>query len=443
MADHQDLLPPAPRLKTGGRWLLEALIAALLVLLCFFAFLGLLNRLFPVGASLSAQTADSRLSTVDMARDALRELLLLRDGEPRRLTAGEPWAAELHELHNSVRSKRAADIAWFPARTGMALFDRDAVQTAEQSSALIRFDSTSSLRLGANSLVVIKRLERDALRRDRHSYLVMIDGELHGQLKAGGDDELQLEVATPAGTARIAARSGATDTEFRIGIHADQSSTISVFTGSAEVDAAGETVQVPARHSITLVPGAATPAPVPMLTPPDLRAPADGATIYYRDLPPRLRFEWAADPQAVDYFITLSTAADFSSSLIEERVLDAHWEHGDLRSGSYYWRVRARRPGHDGSHSATHRLTVVQDRDAPVLNVQFPAEAVHGTSLTLTGSTEPGARVLVAGQEVRPDTAGRFRHTLKLKPGAQVIVVEAVDAAGNVGYQSQLVRTRY
>jgi len=83
---------------------------------------------------------------------------------------------------------------------------------------------------------------------------------------------------------------------------------------------------------------------------------------------------------------------------------------------------------------------VVQDQEPPTLQVQFPPKTIHSESYTLCGKAEPGARVFVGGRRVRTTRTGEFRYNLKLRPGTNVIVVEAIDAVNNVAYRSQRVK---
>ena len=75
--------------------------------------------------------------------------------------------------------------------------------------------------------------------------------------------------------------------------------------------------------------------------------------------------------------------------------------------------------------------------------MEFPAGIVRADSVTLSGTVEPGTRVIVADEEVQVGESGEFSHSVPLKRGANVIVVEAIDDAGNVAYRSTVVNARY
>ena len=77
------------------------------------------------------------------------------------------------------------------------------------------------------------------------------------------------------------------------------------------------------------------------------------------------------------------------------------------------------------------------------MNVVYPAAAVEGDQCTITGSTEPGVRVLVGGERVDTNEVGHFEHTISLDRGLNVVVVEAIDSAGNTAYSSKVVDANF
>ena len=61
----------------------------------------------------------------------------------------------------------------------------------------------------------------------------------------------------------------------------------------------------------------------------------------------------------------------------------------------------------------------------------------------LKGVTEPGALVFVGGAPVLTSPSGEFEWELELKHGINIVVVEAVDEAGNVAYQSSHIQGKF
>jgi hypothetical protein len=116
---------------------------------------------------------------------------------------------------------------------------------------------------------------------------------------------------------------------------------------------------------------------------------------------------------------------------------------GRLKAGRYVWRVSALDGGVEGAPSAWRQIAVTLDAEPPTLTVPPLPKFVAGPALRLTGRVQPRANVYVSGAKVATRADGSFAFDLELKPGANVIVVEAVDAMGNTAYWSQIVNARF
>src|SRR2546425_1147152 len=158
----------------AARRSLETILALILVLVFFSAFLGILNTVFPSGPGLR-----------DLMRSQGKSASPL-DGSP---ATGGPveTAAHLTAMRNQVKSRSANEIAWGKATEGMALRDRDAIQTLDRSNATITFDDSNYLDMGQNSLVIIQRLEEDPVLKERRSLLLMVEGELRRRVSGVRD----------------------------------------------------------------------------------------------------------------------------------------------------------------------------------------------------------------------------------------------------------------
>ena len=415
----------------------ETGLSLLLVLVFFLMFLGLLVWLFPIGGQLTGNiTGDRSLGSQQSARSL--------DGKELDALTTEPFAAKLTQIQNTVKSKRASAIAWSNARSGMALYDRDAVQTARKATALVAFDDKNYLRVSENSLVVIKRLQQDKLLNEKQSFVVMVDGELQGSVAETDKKAVYVEVATPGAVARIASGNAAEgQAEFKIKVNADKSSTIAVYSGVAEVVAEGKVVQIGENQTTTVKLGE-TPQPAQnMLDAPELSSPKTNAIYYYRDLPPKVNFSWGASNNAKAYHFLVARDAGFRDLVVDERLSRPYFTHGNLKDGEYYWRTKIFHPQREGAYTEPRRVFMEQNQKAPVLSVKFPPISVTRSRQRLTGTVRPKSRIFVMGKEVVVDRFGEFSHSLRLKQGLNVVVVEAVDSAGNVAYRSRLVNGKF
>lgn len=430
------------RLKSAFSRSAEVIFAILLVLVFFSVLLVILNVFFPSGISI--RTMMSQKAEAPPPPEAPTVEAPPQPDAGSQAGESEAIAAILTRAYNTVKSKRADAIAWSSATVGMELYDRDAVQTLNRSSALITFDANNYLSMGSNSLIIIKRLEQSSLAQEKRSFLVMVDGELRGKLAGSDQKSLQVEVATPSGVARIQTKGQKKNqAEFKIAINPDKSSTISVYEGEAEISAQGKTIVVNQQHSTTVAMGSAPSDPKLLPDAVQLIAPAHGDTFFYRDLSPRVTFSWKKTAGEKKYSFILARDPQFQHLVLEERPTEPHCVFGNLKDGTYYWKVSVLDGGQEGLYSDTRRFRVHQDKEPPLLKVQFPPDIVRKSTYTLAGKTEAGSQVFVMGERVKTNAEGQFEHALKLHHGVNVIVVEAVDKAGNVAYKSKMVNGKF
>lgn len=429
------------RLKNLFTRMIEGVLAVLLVLVFFSFFLYLLNTLFPTGTSLRALVTRHESSTVAaLSTDGDGQMSLNEQLEEAQRSV----AATLTWAHNRVKSKSAEAISWGSAEEGRVLYDRDAIQTLDKSAAEISFDKNTVLDMGENSLVIIKSLTHDPAQREKRSFMVLVDGDLRGTLAAGGKDSVMLEIGTPG--AMIRATGGAkadAPVDFKISINPDQSSTIAVYGGTATVAAGGKTVLVGANQATVVSLNGEPIDPSTLPQPVRLTAPRSGAAFAYRDLPPKIRFSWQKSTTATGYHLVLARDSFFRDIVTDEQLQRNRFRHGNLKSGTYFWKVSSVADSVEGFFSETGQFRVVEDQSPPTLKVRFPPKTLYSGRYTLRGKTEPGARVFVGGKRVITTRSGNFEHNLRLKPGLNVIVVEAVDAVDNVAYRSKRIISKY
>lgn len=412
----------------------ELLIAVLIVLLFFFILFAITNLVLPIGTSVRdlAQSIGASVS-----QTASRETTVDRAAAPQALTA------MLTEISNKVSVKPAQDIAWSTAQIGMALHHRDAVQTYDRARALVQFDEGGYLDISENSLVVFQSMEQDLLAHKARTFRLMVEGELRGKLLPSSDGPTNLQVAVAGQEVQVSPTEGSSeDVEFRLSVNPDQSSTLSVYKGNADVLVGGQRIRLDENHGVTLD---ADGQPVPLSLPsaPIPKAPHANRVTYYRDVPPKIAFSWEPSGLVDGYRFLVARDPEFRQLLVDEQTTRTRFKHGNLKQGRYYWRVHALVDQLEGMPSETRQLSVIQDRKPPVLRLQPPPKVVRRDTITLRGTTEPGAKVYVEGQQVTVGGDGVFKHRLRIKRGASLIVVEAVDPAGNVAYATNLVNGKF
>ncbi len=415
----------------------EALVALLLVLLAFSIIIGLVNSLFPSGSGLVGVSSDMEQRTGSGGRDLL---ISTKDYEAGLLDLAG-LAAVLDDTKNTVKRKPSDGIAWNTVASGTPLFDRDAVQTFNGSSAEIIFDKSNRLTMEENSLIIIQSMDKDVFRNERRSQVVVVDGELSGTVAADGKQGLKVEVTTPGAVARI--KSGDETAKFSVKVNPDKSSTLTVFSGQAELVSMGENIIVEANQSVTADEGEVPKEVVPLPRKLRLIRPFHRKDFDYRDLPPQVKFEWEPLDTATGYRIQVALDKDFKQLIVDEVVGDSEFTHGNLRRGQYYWRAKAIRGWVEGDYAKARFLSVEQDQNPPSLEVNFPPRFSEQRLITLNGNSEVSALVLVDGNEVALNEDGSFSYDIQLQQGVNIFVVEAVDAVGNVTYKSGMVYGKF
>ncbi len=431
------------RLKSAMAKSAETVAAIVLVLVFFAIILGMMQTFFPLGTGFQ----DLMRGDKGAARGGAggRDILVSGPGADGHLGDASSVVATLSTTQQTVKSKQADAIAWRDAQAGMALRDRDAVQTQKGATAVIAFDENNRLQLGENSLVVIRRMESDPILRGRRAFSMAVDGELSGTLTASSGDAIHLEVATPNGVARLSSTAAARgETDFKITVNPDNTSTLAVFSGMAELlTASGKALRIEANQAATISDAgvatrAITPPKAPLPT-----APGDASVYYYRDLAPQVQFRWDTKEKTERFHFSLARDPAFGNIVISTTLAEKHYTHGNLKPGKYYWRVSGLTSLAESPPSAARAFELVRDTDPPLLSVEFPPAITTESKQRVRGHTEPGARLLIAGKPVTPRADGDFEYELELESGSNVLVVQALDPAGNVSFRSQLVQGRF
>lgn len=421
-------MPDAP--TTSPRWtrlLTGELGLAICALVLFAVFVvGLLHWYFPEGTAIET-TAGSGAASETAGQGAPTGSASAPAGNPLRV-------GTLEEFKNSVQSRSGQEVAWRNASRGAVFFERDALQTGPRSYALVNIEGGAAMKLAERSLVVFAGdMTRVAADFARPVAMVM-RGELSGQVAAGSAPAM---VRINGGALSVAPAAGAA-AEYTVQINTNESATINILRGRAEFVGAGGTTTIAPRQSLTVDERGKRIALVDMPKAPALMAPATGARIDGRGGLSAVDFVWQPVPGVEGYRIVIARDRALNDRLADERVAEPRFHYGGLPVGVYYWSVQGRTGWTFGEASEARRIALVDDMTPPELVLDDMPRTVSDRSVTITGRTEPGARVFVAGQPAM-NSGGKFEHVTQLAAGANVVVVESVDEVGNVAYASVMV----
>jgi mannose-6-phosphate isomerase-like protein (cupin superfamily) len=326
----------------------------------------------------------------------------------------------------------------------MVFYNSDAIQTFDRSSATLSIKKGNFLQLDENSLIVFRKLEQDVFTRENRTVIVLMGGQLNGEVRKTDQENYNLEVIIPGAVARAPSRSNIDQpAKFQMTVKSDDTSILTVLEGKADLTVDGETIEVGTDQVVKIQPGKRPVFLLPPPKPPVLTSPAHGEIFPFRDIPPRVSFEWDARGDIRDHHFVLATDPKFEDIFYEGRIDGNRFAHGNLKPGNYFWRVSSKSEDGEGSFSRARHLQLVQDLEPPALEVNYPDTGEEGDKFELSGRTDPDARIFVGGMSVKIDEHGEFVHNLFLKRGFNVIVVEAVDKVGNVAYFSKVINVEF
>jgi hypothetical protein len=275
----------------------------------------------------------------------------------------------------------------------------------------------------------------------RVARLKHLRGRLLARVNADGETR-RLEVELPPGLLVLEDPSGAPDAgelqvrEAHVEIE-DARTLVTMTQGQGQViRRRGEPVAVEQDHFVELDSDGTVvhegPAPAAV----ELGQPGAGAVIRTRE---DVTFSWQPLADIEDYVVEVQP--DEGRPTLVNVGGGRNRTSLPLSSGDYRWSVRAVVNGCRGRLGPARHFTVELDREPPPLRLRHPAEgaAVSGARVTVRGTTEPGASVIVNGHEAEVSANGSFVATLSLDVGLSNIVVRATDSVGNVRVLSRAV----
>ncbi|MFH1258826.1 MAG: LysM peptidoglycan-binding domain-containing protein [Elusimicrobiota bacterium] len=331
-------------------------------------------------------------------------------------------SAKLVTVINDVQLRRDKQGDWKAAKTNMPVYNEDSLRTMEKSLAQVEFWSKEVLRLGENSLVIL----RPEAKQEEAQLL-------QGELRAG---KTRIIAARSVIQPKITPQSGNPD--FKTKIRPDQSTLVSVYKGLVDVTAEGKTVTVPEGFStevkLKLPPSALLPLPpapdleisqletkqssIKILTSPQVKFSADSK------MSKNTRWHLQVSKDEAFKQIVLDKTADK-----EENFPDFSQQ---LADGDYFLRLSSiDQLGWESKYSPLRKISI--DKTAPQLEISSPQDSSKTTDykIKVIGKTDPEAQIFINEEKTTVGENGEFRTELLLGVGINLIRIKAVDGSGN------------
>jgi len=397
-----------------------ALLALLLLVLAvvYFAFPDYSNRWVA-----SAQTSIGKLL----------EKAGLGAGSSVPLTDPGPQQAHFTNIDGNVRVRKANSNVWVKAEYGLALERNDIVQTWSEGMAKVVLADGTNYTVKPDSLIVIQENSVNAAQESKVA--VQVKTGTVDLTTANFGRGSRSEVIVPGGaTANMKPDSAA---QVMSDPQHEQNEFL-VKKGGAEVTRGSQKVNMGDYDKLT-IPADESKAMVKSkeIRPPFLISPRDKDT-YQTD--PKTRdvlLTWGPVENVRTYHVKVSKNKYFTGALVV--VDEKNWPNLEMKvkglepGQTYYWQVLSiGEGGKESTASETNAFTLALKGDSSTAIVlELDPFSQHGHVIEVKGRTEPGARVMVNGQEAITNADGTFRHfTNPLPTGDNVITVTAQNQKG-------------
>jgi FecR protein len=342
-----------------------------------------------------------------------------------------PKQAKFVNLDGRVQVKKVNSVQWVSADYRMALDKGDLIQTSSDGAARVTFADGTTYTVQSDTLVTV---EENSVGRDSETRVAIHINSGAVDLTTGTWDSPKSKaevsfsnaVASVQQNSRAAVRSDPKTSEAEI--------TVSAGTAQLSTTDGRQHVDIGRWERATLPPSGGTIVKTNVLAPPDLAQPLNLQPLIVPD--PRhapVRFEWKPVPEAVSYELRISTTAMFSRIVEDRKLSGTSLELSGLDPGDYYWDVLATdEQKRVSAPSDTFKFTLATQGKGQEMLLEVGSTELHGNVVEITGRTEPGAALIINGEQVadvRPD--GLFKYfTAPLSRGSQTIVLTGQNRRG-------------
>ncbi len=336
--------------------------------------------------------------------------------------------ARFVNLDGKVQVKKVNSVQWTNADYQITLDKGDLVQTGSEGVARIAFADGTTYTVKGDTLVTV---EENVVAQDHatsvgvHISSGQVDLATGTWEVPGSKAEVSFEnaVASLRENSRAAVRSDPKT----------QQQEITVASGSAELNRDGQHLDIGQWERASFPTGGSI-TKSEVLAPPELTQPLNMAPLILSD--PKhdsIHFSWKPVATARTYVFQASTTAMFNHVVTEKKTTEPGVEITGLDPGDYFWRVRAIDEQNSVSDpSNSYKFTVVAQGKQQEMVLEVENTELHGNVVEVIGRTEPGAALIVNGEQVADIQAdGRFRYfTQPMARGSHTIVVTGQNRRG-------------
>ena len=336
--------------------------------------------------------------------------------------------ARFVNLDGKVQVKKVSSVQWVNADYQLTLDKGDLIQTDSEGVARIAFADGTTYTVKGDTLVTVEENNVAANQPTQvavHISSGQVDLATGAWEVPGSKAEVSFEnaVASLRANTRAAVRSDPTT----------QQQEITITSGSAQFSRGSEHLDIGQWQRVSFPTGGPITTSQ-VLAPPDLLQPLNLQPIIVAD--PQhdpVHFSWKPVATAKLYDFQTSATMMFNRIVAEKKVATTSVDVTGLDPGNYFWRVRALDDKNQLSEtSEPHKFTlVVQGKEQEML-LEVDNTELQGNVVEVSGRTEPGAALIVNGEQVADIQAdGHFRYfTQPMTRGSHLIVITGQNRRG-------------
>src|SRR5262249_19884051 len=348
-------------------------------------------------------------------------------------SGAEPGPQQAHfiNIDGTVRVKKASTNTWVQADYSLALERNDVVQTSPEGIAKVRFTDGTNYTVKPDSLIVIQENSLNSSQQTQVAVQVTTGTVDLATATIGPGSRSQVNVA--GANVNIDSQSAA---EVKNDPNVDQHAVL-FQRGSGEVVRGQEKEKIGANEMLSFTSDSNEKmAKTKVIAPPILINPAAQQQVSLSPGERGVTFSWTPVDSVKGYHLMVSRNQFFNAGfVVYDKTVTGEQIALSIPEGAYFWKMQSL--GEDGKLSAESpisRFSLVPRGNSAISVPLEVAEFVqHGHMIEVRGRTEPGARVMVNGQEAVVMGDGTFRHlTNALPTGDNMITVTALNSKGGV-----------
>ena len=339
--------------------------------------------------------------------------------------------AKFVNLDGKVQVKKVNSVQWVTADYRMALDKGDLIQTGGDGAARVTFADGTTYTVQSDTLVTV---EENSVGRDSETRVAMhitsgavdLTTGTWESPKSKAEVSFQNAVASVQQNSRAAVRSDPTTSETEV--------TVSAGTAELSTTDGRQHVEIGRWERVTVPSAGGSVVKTNVLAPPDLSQPLNLQPLIVAD--PKhtpVRFEWKPVPEAVSYELRISTTSMFSRIVEDRRLTATTAEIAGFDQGDYFWDVLATdSEKRVSAPSDTFKFTLATQGKGQEMLLEVASTELHGNVVEITGRTEPGAALIINGEQVADvQNDGAFKYfTAPLSRGPQTIVLTGQNRRG-------------